>query len=377
MGTPLIGTVIITGGNGSLGSEIAISIAKSQPFAHLLLAVRDTRSESVRKITERIRLIGPRSLEVLKLDLTSFASVIDFTQNTVKRVQNRDIPPVIVLINSAAVSSYVADRVTLDGYDPVYQTNCVGPFLLTVSLLEAFRAGDGTANGGARIINLGCSTMSCGRLDYFDGNDGDGDENENKSSRPSPGTPLTAKEGNVRFGSSKLLLSAAMYALRRSLILVSLLSFFLYFLLFENQSPNIQLRLQMGNMTVNIYTLDPGRMTGESHLTATAPLSVRMAHQTRSGLRPFLRMFSKSAINKTSVPAEVIAEVAFQHETATTWGRERYYILDNEYEAGSVIPVLRDAQTMDTLLVKMIRTVEGGVKESGSRGSSISRWSFG
>lgn len=213
MGTPLVGTVIITGGNGSLGAEIAIAIAKTQPFVHLLLTARDIRSESVETLTDRIRLIGPRSFEVAKVDLASFHSVVSFSQNTVERVQYKEIPPVNVLINSAAISSYVIDETTRDGYDPVYQTNCIAPFLLTVSLLEAFRAGDGTANGGARVINIGCSAMSNGTFDYFD--------RETDSTNERPGTPLGARKANVRFGSSKLLMSASMYALRRSLVLVS------------------------------------------------------------------------------------------------------------------------------------------------------------
>lgn len=215
MATHLIGTAIITGGNGLLGSEIAVAIAKAQPFVHILLVARDIRSDSVRSVTERIRLIGPRSIEVVRADLASFNSVVSFSQNTVERVHNKEIPPVILLINSAAISSYVNDGVTRDGHDPVYQTNCIAPFLLTVSLLEAFRAGDGTPNGGARVINVGCSAISKGSLDYFDKTDATGMNGR-------PGTPLSAKESSVRFGSSKLLMSAAMYALRRSLVLVSL-----------------------------------------------------------------------------------------------------------------------------------------------------------
>ncbi|KAL2862773.1 Anp1-domain-containing protein [Aspergillus lucknowensis] len=332
MATPLVGTAIITGGNGLLGSEIALAIAKNQPYVHLLLLARDIRSESVKHVRERIRLIGPRSLEVLKVDLASFNSVVSFAELTVERVQNKEIPPVILLINSAAMSSYVAGQVTRDGHDPVYQTNCIAPFLLTVSLLEAFRAGDGTPNGGARVINIGCSSMSKGSLDFF--------EEQGSCVNIRPGTALSAKEGNRRFGSSKLLMSAVMYALRRSLVLT-------------------------GSFSLNIYTLDPGGMTGESHLATALPLSVRMAHQTRSGLRPFLRVFSKSAINKASVPAKVIARVAFQSDTVENWGRERYYILDSEYEAGSVIPTLRDRRQMDALLGRLMRQVEVGVKGMG------------
>ena len=117
-------------------------------------------------------------------------------------------------------------------------------------------------------------------------------------------------------------------------------------------------------------------MAGESHLAAsTTPLSVRMAHQARSGLGPLLRVFSKSAINKARVPAKAIVKVAFQRDTVGNWGRERYYILDSEYEAGSVIPVLRDPTCMDLLLKKVMRQVEIGVKGMGSPESRISRLS--
>jgi hypothetical protein len=98
-----------------------------------------------------------------------------------------------------------------------------------------------------------------------------------------------------------------------------------------------------------------------------------MAHQTRSGLRPFLRVFSKSAINNPSVPAKAITKVAFQKERVEQWGRERYYILNNEYEAGSVIPLLRNKPQMEGLLKKMMGQIEIGIKGMGSPQSRISR----
>lgn len=86
-------------------------------------------------------------------------------------------------------------------------------------------------------------------------------------------------------------------------------------------------------------------------------------------------MFSKTAINKASVPAKAIAKVALRPDTVENWGRERYYILDGQYEAGSVIPVVRDPKQMDALLKKMLRQVEVGVKGMGSPSSQISRLS--
>ncbi|CAG8090005.1 unnamed protein product [Penicillium salamii] len=330
MGTPLTGTVIITGGNGLLGSEIAIEIAKKQPFVHLLLTARDIRTNDVRDLTGKIRLIGPRSIEVLALDLTDLKSVASFAKNTVDRVRFKDIPPVTSLIHSAVATSYTVDDLTSDGYDPVYQTNCLSPFLLTIGLLEAFRAGDGTPKGGAKVINIGCSATSSGRLDYFDRDHG-------RNGRHL-GDTLSAKEENIRFGSSKLMASVALYALRRSLIWT-------------------------GNISLDIFTLDPGGMTGPSNLRTGAPMSVRVAHQTRSGLRPFLRMVSRSSMNKASVPAKAIARVAFQIDSVENLQKERYYILDADYEAASVLSSLRDSEQVKRLLLQMMRQVEVETKE--------------
>ena len=105
---------------------------------------------------------------------------------------------------------------------------------------------------------------------------------------------------------------------------------------------------------MKIFTLDPGVMTGNSHLLRAVPTSVKLARQTRSGFGPLLRLFSKSAINSASVPAKVISKIAFQKEElpqSQSWA-ERYYILDDEYEAGSVVNVLRDQKKMEDLLKK-------------------------
>jgi mannan polymerase II complex ANP1 subunit len=208
MATPLHGTVIITGASGSLGSRIAVKIAREHPFVHLLLTARDVWSDCVATLSEQIRSLGPRSFEIAKLDLASFHSMRRFTENTVQRIRTGDLPSIQVLLNCAAVASFRADPLTEDGFDLVYQTNCLGPFFLTVHLLEAFRANDG--ENGSRIINIGSSMVSMGKPDYFD-----------KQTNKKLDTSLSVREGLVRYGSSKLLLNAAMYALRRSLAMVS------------------------------------------------------------------------------------------------------------------------------------------------------------
>jgi PHD/YefM family antitoxin component YafN of YafNO toxin-antitoxin module len=79
-------------------------------------------------------------------------------------------------------------------------------------------------------------------------------------------------------------------------------------------------------------------------------------------------MVSRSSINKASVPAKVIAKVAFQRDTVENNERERYYILDSEYEAASVMSTLRNGPQMAGRLVQVMREAEGG-KEKGSPSS--------
>ena len=123
--------------------------------------------------------------------------------------------------------------------------------------------------------------------------------------------------------------------------------------------------LQTGNISLDIFTLNPGGIAGKSHLRTRPPLSVRVAHQTQTGLRPFLRMLSRSSINKAHVPAKVIAKVAFQGDAVENCQRERYYILDSEYEAASVVSALRNGPQLTGRLVQVMREAEGG-KNSGS-----------
>lgn len=76
-------------------------------------------------------------------------------------------------------------------------------------------------------------------------------------------------------------------------------------------------------------------------------------------------MVSRSSINKANVPAKVIARVAFQGDAVENCERERYYILDSEYEAGSVVSTLRNGPQMAGRLAQVMREAEGG-KERGS-----------
>jgi mannan polymerase II complex ANP1 subunit len=339
MATPLNGTVVITGANGTLGSKIALKIARQHPFVHLLLTARDVWSKSVADMSEEIRSLGPRSFEIAKLDLASFHSIRKFTRNTVDRVRTGDIPSIHLLINCAAIASFNADAPTEDGFDLVYQTNCLGPLLLTVNLLEGFRVNHG--DNGTRVINIGSSLMSMGKLDHFD-----------NSTSKKVDSPLGVREGLVRYGSSKLLLNAAMYALRRSLAMVRHLP--------SNHmgKPNIS---QTSKIQLTIFTLDPGRMSNNSRLSTNAPFKLRMTNGMLSGVRPFAQIFSKNIINNASKSADAVVRVAFDPLRHDPIGEEKYFVLDDQFDVKDMVKITNDHEFMEMLLRQTI--IDIGVTE--------------
>jgi hypothetical protein len=73
-------------------------------------------------------------------------------------------------------------------------------------------------------------------------------------------------------------------------------------------------------------------------------------------------------MNKVSVPAKAIARVAFQIDSVENLQKERYYILDNDYEAASVLPSLRDAKKVKKLLVQLLGRIDVETKDVDSPG---------
>lgn len=206
-------TVLITGGNGALGSHIAFEIAKTHPEAFLLLTARRENDSQADKISAQLNEKGVKEFEFLSLDLSSFASVKAFVAKVTEKVQQKTIPPIAVQINCAAYSSFLMDEKTKDNFDPVYQTNVLSPFILTVSLLKgAFQRSSSGAPQG-RVINIASETVSMGKLDFFN------------TWGPTEKNPLGAKlsiiEGLTRYGSSKLLADVVMYSLKEKLTAVS------------------------------------------------------------------------------------------------------------------------------------------------------------
>src|SRR5436305_10929731 len=141
MTDPMTGrTVLITGGNAGIGKETAVALAAAG--AEVVFTSRDPGkgAEALGEIRGRS---GSTKVDVMPLDLASFASVHEFAQRWTERHDHLD-----VLVNNAGVVLN-SRRETEDGNEMTFQVNHLGPFLLTQLLRDQLVAGD-----AARVVNV-------------------------------------------------------------------------------------------------------------------------------------------------------------------------------------------------------------------------------
>ena len=132
-------TFLITGANTGIGLETARALAGRG--ARLYLACR-SEPAGRRTIQELVAQTGNRNLELLSLELGDLDSVRRCAEAFLATGE-----PLHVLINNAGVAG--ARGMTASGFERMFGTNHVGPFLLTSLLLDRLRA-----SAPARVVNL-------------------------------------------------------------------------------------------------------------------------------------------------------------------------------------------------------------------------------
>lgn len=151
--TTLTGRIcLVTGTTTGLGRATAVGLAELG--AMVVVAARDkTKGEAA--VGEIKRASGNPNLELLVCDLSLQASIRAAAEEFQRRYERLN-----VLINNAAV--FVGKRtLTRDGLELMFATNHLGPFLLTLLLLERLEAG-----APARVINV--SAPSTVKPDFDD-----------------------------------------------------------------------------------------------------------------------------------------------------------------------------------------------------------------
>jgi 3-oxoacyl-[acyl-carrier protein] reductase/pteridine reductase len=139
---PLDGkSALVTGGARRIGREIALALARSG--ADVAITYRNSQIEA-RRTAEEIESLGRHSLAV-DCDVRSEASVRAAIEAVTDRFGRLD-----VLVNNAAVfESAPLERIGLEAWDTVFETNTRGPFLVAREALAHLRAAQG------RIVNIG------------------------------------------------------------------------------------------------------------------------------------------------------------------------------------------------------------------------------
>jgi NAD(P)-dependent dehydrogenase (short-subunit alcohol dehydrogenase family) len=143
---------LITGANAGLGRAIAAGLARLG--AGVILGCRD-RGRGEAALSEISSATGSETIELMLVDLSSQQSVRAIAAD-VRRQHGR----LDVLINNAAIFKN-SRSTTADGYETMFATNHLGPFLLTNLLLDVLKAG-----APARIVNI--TAPSTTRLDFDD-----------------------------------------------------------------------------------------------------------------------------------------------------------------------------------------------------------------
>lgn len=146
------GTILLTGANGSLGSEMVSQMVSSRELSnyHGIYAVRDANTAPVlaAALGSGIHSAShPR--DIISLDLADLASVRATAANINARVTAGEIPPLRAIFLNAGYLEFTAQAWTPDGFDMTFASNYLGHWLLALLLLQSMDATHG------RIVVVG------------------------------------------------------------------------------------------------------------------------------------------------------------------------------------------------------------------------------
>jgi NAD(P)-dependent dehydrogenase (short-subunit alcohol dehydrogenase family) len=143
---------LVTGATSGIGKAIAFELAKTGET--VLLVARDPEKRNI--VYEEIMTgIQNPNVDALVCDLSSLGSIRNFAAHLKSKY-----PRIDVLINNAAVVKRKR-KTNVDGYELMFVTNHLGPFLLTHLLLDSLKP-----SGSARILNI--TAPSTTKVDFED-----------------------------------------------------------------------------------------------------------------------------------------------------------------------------------------------------------------
>jgi NAD(P)-dependent dehydrogenase (short-subunit alcohol dehydrogenase family) len=213
-----MGTVIITGANGSLAIPAVSYLLSEYAPRTVILTVRNDSEED--KNTARLRIAiaeAPKAVNVMvrKLDLASLSEVHRFAREMRAQVDAGAIPPLIATIWNAMTWTLQGGlQFSKDDYERSMAVNHLAHFALTLELLGSFDAERG------RIIFLGSDSHEKSALQEYRTQLPVDDLDTLVHPGPDEEDKIIGR-GFQRYGLSKLVTIMTMYELNRRLRNVS------------------------------------------------------------------------------------------------------------------------------------------------------------
>jgi NAD(P)-dependent dehydrogenase (short-subunit alcohol dehydrogenase family) len=212
-----MGTVIITGANGSLAIPAVTYLLSEYTPSNVILTVRndapeDTNTTNLQAAIAQVQTTA--TVTIHKLDLASLVEVHAFANEIRAQVDANHIPPLTAVIwNAMSWTLQGGLQFTADGYERSMQVNHIAHFALTLELLRSFDQEHG------RIIFLGSDSHEKSSLQVYPSVLPD---DLDKLVYPGPDREEEVIDrGFQRYGLSKLVSIMTMYELNRRLQKVS------------------------------------------------------------------------------------------------------------------------------------------------------------
>uniref|UniRef100_A0A1I7UVW9 Retinol dehydrogenase 12 n=1 Tax=Caenorhabditis tropicalis TaxID=1561998 RepID=A0A1I7UVW9_9PELO len=134
--------VVVTGANCGIGYETVKELNLKKADVYMLCRNEDKANEAKRRMVRQG--CDATRLHFIECDLTDFESVCRAAKELLESVDTIDI-----LINNAGIMFQSKHELTKDGHEKTWQSNHLGPFLLTELLLPAIKK-----SSYARIVNV-------------------------------------------------------------------------------------------------------------------------------------------------------------------------------------------------------------------------------
>ncbi|KAI8963314.1 NAD(P)-binding protein [Daldinia sp. FL1419] len=135
----MIGSVLITGANGSLAIHAVDHLLRHYPEYAAVLTVRNADDANSKRLREIISKYPNAKTFIYQLDLADLSAVHDFSSRIEKEIAGNSYPPLSAIIANAYYWNLVSDpELTKDGYEKTFQIGHIAHVALVLRLLGSF-----------------------------------------------------------------------------------------------------------------------------------------------------------------------------------------------------------------------------------------------